>query len=414
MTKPKKNISFALLLGIFFISDLGFCYADTTSQLADLKKQIEILQKQAEQYKNQITANQKQTQTLNREISILENKIKKLETGIVLTEKQIEVAEIEITNLNKNILTNENEIQESQKSISYLIQELNNYDNKSITFLILENNELSDFLDNVQYIENLQSQLGSKLKDLKSIKQQLENDYQLAEAQKMNLENLFRTQQYQQNSFEATKVSKSNLLQTTKGQEKKYQQLLSDVEKREAEFFAELQKLETAAVKEGVFIVRVTATNVPKKGTNIFTLPEEDPIITQGYGMTSYAKKGAYNGSPHNGVDMTSGYGSSIRPIGAGTVLAYGTNNGWGNWVAIQHDNNMVSLYGHMKTPTIIPAGQKVDTNTVIGYEGSTGNSTGSHLHLSLYKDFFTYISAKEKKIYFNYFDGTLNPFDYM
>jgi len=81
--------------------------------------------------------------------------------------------------------------------------------------------------------------------------------------------------------------------------------------------------------------------------------------------------------------------------------------------VAVKHDNNFVSVYAHMKIPTPLAVGTRVDNNTIIGYEGSTGNSTGSHLHLSLYRDFFTFTNPKNGSLNFNYIDGTVDPQDY-
>ena len=130
--------------------------------------------------------------------------------------------------------------------------------------------------------------------------------------------------------------------------------------------------------------------------------------------MTTYARRGAYGGAPHNGVDMAGGYGTAIRSIGDGTILASGFNNGFGNWVSVRHANNLVSVYAHMQSPSGIANTTPVKTGGIIGYEGSTGNSTGSHLHMSLYRDFFTFINEKTGQLNFNYFDGSVNPLDYL
>ena len=110
---------------------------------------------------------------------------------------------------------------------------------------------------------------------------------------------------------------------------------------------------------------------------------------------------------------MASGYGSLIRAIGDGEIIANGANSGWGNWIAVKHPPiNLVSVYGHMSALSPLKVGTQVKAGDIIGYEGATGNATGSHLHLSLYKDFFTYMKGTE--LYFNYFDGSVNPDDYM
>mgnify|MGYP001613961390 FL=1 len=111
---------------------------------------------------------------------------------------------------------------------------------------------------------------------------------------------------------------------------------------------------------------------------------------------------------------MTSGFGTPIKAIGDGEVIANGTNDGWGHWVAVKHPPyNLVSIYGHLSAFEFVRVGTQVKTGDIIGYEGSTGFSTGSHVHLSIYKEFFTYINEKNDQLYFNY-DNTVDPRDYL
>jgi murein DD-endopeptidase MepM/ murein hydrolase activator NlpD len=199
-----------------------------------------------------------------------------------------------------------------------------------------------------------------------------------------------------------------------KGTKATYQKQLTQVEAKKAEFFKELRELELKIISGGLYVVHITATSVPKKGTKLFTWPETGYRLTQSYGYTTYSRRGAYGGAPHNGIDMAAGFGSEIKAIGAGKIVANGLNDGWGNWIAIQHENNMVSVYAHMSSLAPLKVGALVTQGQTIGYEGRTGNATGSHLHLSLYRDFFTYINDKKNQLYFNYFEGSLNPTDYM
>jgi murein DD-endopeptidase MepM/ murein hydrolase activator NlpD len=254
----------------------------------------------------------------------------------------------------------------------------------------------------------------SLLVELKIQKESLEKDKQQLDIKKSELEILNSKQINQKGVLSGSKTSKNNLLVQTRGQEAKYQQLLNEVEKKKAQFFSELQQFEAEALKTGAFIVHVIADSIPPKGTKIFRWPYDDYYTTKGYGNNAYARRGAYGGAPHNGVDIVAGVGSALRPISSGAILASGFNNGFGNWVAVRHERNLVSIYAHMRSPSGLANGTSVSVDSIIGYEGSTGNSTGSHLHLSLYRDFFTYINDKNGQLYFNYFDGTLNPLDYL
>ena len=94
-----------------------------------------------------------------------------------------------------------------------------------------------------------------------------------------------------------------------------------------------------------------------------------------------------YNGNDHFGMDMTwSGIaGTSISAVKAGTVVRSGWHDSWGYHVKIDHGNNLATLYAHMQTSPSVANGAKVSQGQVIGKVGSTGYSTGPHLHFEVY-----------------------------
>lgn len=90
--------------------------------------------------------------------------------------------------------------------------------------------------------------------------------------------------------------------------------------------------------------------------------------------------------SYHNGLDMACPKGTPIYATAAGTVITAGYTNVYGNYVIIKHTSGYKSLYGHMSVINV-SAGQYVDQGTIIGKVGSTGQSTGPHLHFTIYKN---------------------------
>ena len=82
----------------------------------------------------------------------------------------------------------------------------------------------------------------------------------------------------------------------------------------------------------------------------------------------------------HSGVDIGASYGATIVAADGGTIITAGTVSGYGNCVVINHGNGITTLYGHMSS-IAVRVGQKVSKGQTIGYVGSTGNSTGPHLH---------------------------------
>jgi murein DD-endopeptidase MepM/ murein hydrolase activator NlpD len=90
-------------------------------------------------------------------------------------------------------------------------------------------------------------------------------------------------------------------------------------------------------------------------------------------------------GRLHAGVDLAAADGTRIRAAGAGTVTLAGVEAGYGNAVLIDHHNGYLTHYGHMSALTV-KVGQQVAVGEQIGNEGSTGHSTGPHLHFEVHK----------------------------
>ncbi|MEY8498734.1 glucosaminidase domain-containing protein [Enterococcus avium] len=95
---------------------------------------------------------------------------------------------------------------------------------------------------------------------------------------------------------------------------------------------------------------------------------------------------GPRGGEFHRGLDMAAAQGEPIHATKSGKVIKAEHHYSWGNYVVIKHDDGTTALYAHQQN-YIVKAGDIVSQGRVIGYVGSTGNSTGSHLHFEVCKD---------------------------
>ena len=100
--------------------------------------------------------------------------------------------------------------------------------------------------------------------------------------------------------------------------------------------------------------------------------------VTSRFGTVSSVRA-----SSHTGLDISTSRGTGIRPIANGTVVFASYKGSYGNLVIIDHGNGVQSYYAHCNA-IYVSNGQAVDTNSVIAAVGSTGNSTGPHLHLEI------------------------------
>jgi murein DD-endopeptidase MepM/ murein hydrolase activator NlpD len=103
--------------------------------------------------------------------------------------------------------------------------------------------------------------------------------------------------------------------------------------------------------------------------------------ISSGFGPRIHPVYG--NARQHNGLDMAGSAGDPITACRAGTVVIAGAQGGYGNAVVIDHGGGMATLYAH-QSRLAVQVGQQVDAGAVIGFVGSTGLSTGPHLHFEV------------------------------
>ncbi len=111
-------------------------------------------------------------------------------------------------------------------------------------------------------------------------------------------------------------------------------------------------------------------------------LPVSGPI-TSGVGMRIDPIDGVWR--HHNGIDIAVAEGTPVKAIGDGTVIFAGLRSGYGLTVLLEHDNGMITLYAH-NSRIVVTAGQSVKKGETISLAGSTGRSTGPHVHFEAWQ----------------------------
>ncbi|WP_373544340.1 M23 family metallopeptidase [Chamaesiphon sp.] len=136
-------------------------------------------------------------------------------------------------------------------------------------------------------------------------------------------------------------------------------------------------------VRTGAGIVPVFkptfATNNLNQASSNFIYPLMNPArVTSRFGWRTHPLSGTRRF--HSGIDIGAPTGTPVVATGTGTVISAGWNGGYGKAIIIQHNDVQQTLYGHLSQISVQP-GQVIEQGTVIGLVGSTGNSTGPHLH---------------------------------
>jgi len=109
-----------------------------------------------------------------------------------------------------------------------------------------------------------------------------------------------------------------------------------------------------------------------------------DGVVTSRFGRRHDPFHGKH--SFHKGLDIAAPSGTPIQPVRPGTVVSAGRRGGYGNVVVLDHGDGTTSMYAHCKALKVQP-GQRVELGEVIATVGSTGRSTGPHLHLEIHRN---------------------------
>jgi murein DD-endopeptidase MepM/ murein hydrolase activator NlpD len=410
-----KIFRFFIVILIFAFSILNLAIAAAPQELKESinqksKELLEISEKIKENQKN-LEEIQDKGQTLKQEIGKIDSNVKQVNLGVRSSEVAIEKINLEVNYLKYDISDAEKSIIFKKEAIAKTLQEFQKKDGESLLVVILKNKSLAESVFEVQNLTDLSAGLSSEIKDLMNAKIELNdklketnNKKQAIEIEKENLKN-------KKIILSHLKDDKQNLLKQTKNQEKIYQKIVDDLEKKQAEIAAEIEKLDEE------LRLKIDPSALPAKRPGVLAMPVSGPM-SQGYGATNFARSGGYRGKWHNGVDFAAPVGTPVFAAEKGKVAAVGNQDNYcyrgayGKFVVIEHENNLTTLYAHLSLQTV-KGGAQVERGELIGYIGRTGYATGPHLHFTVYAG-QTFKMGPSRVCGPMPFGGDLNPLDYL
>ena len=331
-----------------------------------IKSQIAALEKANAPYEEQRAAILKQISATQREIDLYQAKIEALESDISKLEKTIAQTELD---LKKAIRAFKQRLVSLYTSggIYNGLELLGGSDDVAASLARLELMEsvskkdseaMQAMLDAIDALETQTAQLAVQKEDLAS-------SQDIINQKKADL-----TAQYQK--VNAIVVSNDSAIAALEKKERDYARMEKDIAA------AIEKKRQEEAAGSGTSVTGTGQLAWPVPG--FYTLSEA-------YGPRICPIHGREN---HGGIDISSSgiYGAKIVAADSGTVLLSSWYGGYGNCVMLDHGNGYVTLYAHMKAPSPLSVGATVTKGqTVVGYVGSTGNSTGPHLHFEIRKN---------------------------
>lgn len=374
----------AVLISILMVTILGnilVSFAATSS--ADLEKErkaneskINEAKDEQNEVRTKMTAIQKEVEELNGKIASYENEIDDLTSQIDETSANIDTMTQELTQKEK-------ELEEKEELLKKRLVASYKAGSTSYLDVLLSSGSLTNFLSNYYLIEQLAESDQKLIDTITTTKNQVAEAKTQLEENKKSLEDARELQENKKNALAVNKSEKNEKVAQLSDEDKKLQQQIEDMQSQDSAIRAAIKKAQAAEANKN---------NGNKNNGNNSSSPSSNPGGFIYPVPSAYAKitTGLYysNGSYHGGVDFGSGgiAGQPVYAVKSGKViLALALTTSYGNYVVIDHHDGTYTLYAHGQAGSIcVSPGQSVSQGQQIMKVGSTGNSTGAHLHFEV------------------------------
>lgn len=374
----------AIILVLSLVSALVPLGASAASQ-----SEIDALEAKRDQLKEQQAAQQETISDLqSQQASVLEQK-EALDAENELAQQEIDVVEEQIAAYDGLIEEKTAELdaakaeeEEQNQRFRARVRELEENGKVSYIAILFEATSLSDLLSRIDMIGEIIAYDKKVEDDLIAAREKVEEAKAELEDARSEQESKRDELQAEKDALQAKIDEAAALIADLESDIEAYKEAYNEAQAAQESVqaqidqqVAELRKQEEAAKQQDSSYDAGTAAGA--SGTMMWPCPSCHTITSEfGWRYHPVYQTNKY----HSGVDIGASYGATVVAADGGTVITAGTVSGYGNCVVINHGNGLTTLYGHMSS-IAVSVGQKVSKGQTVGYVGSTGVSTGPHLH---------------------------------
>ena len=384
--------------------------------IAEIEGEKDILDDELSKLKREIDQRNGVIDEYQRNIDEHQKNIDEKNSLIYSVSKEIENTELKIQDLNTKIQQNEEELDRLEKLLAERIREIYKYANNNslgldllFTMVFDMNKDLQEVMDTLHSVSKITEndrrlieEVKQKRDDIKRDRENLEREIQSLDLYRKDLENQIQEVEVLKAELVSKKEELEAELQKVKDLEYEYQTkydaLDESVKQKREELIRIQQDNEQLERQLSEYLTSINNSGIVGGSNGVspsgYLRPSTGPI-TSNYGWRTHPVRGSK--SMHTGVDFGGKTGDTIIASRAGEVAFAGWyNNVYGNVVILNHGGGYQTFYAHMSRVSV-SKGQVVDQGQRVGFMGSTGLSTGSHLHFEVRKD-----------------GSSLNPFNFL
>lgn len=335
------------------------------SQLDGLQRELERLEKEMEELLGRLNSTKKQEGQVLADLGQIENQLQRTQARLRALEDEIAYLQSLIRKAEIELADAEERLAERQEYLGQRIRAV--YETGTVGYLqvLLGSTSFSDFLNRFDLLRQLMAKDRELMIEVREERQQIAERKADLEQKRLQAVNLRDQASVQKASIEYQQSVKERYLAAVREDRKLYERALDELEETSRKLEEEIRKLAPWGVRP--------------KGP--LAWPTSCTRITSYYGMRYHPILRTYR--QHTGIDIGAPMGARINSAEWGIVRQAGWNGGYGNTIMIDHGGGLWTLYAHLSSIRV-SVGQTVARGELIGLVGSTGLSTGPHLHFEV------------------------------
>lgn len=368
MKTNKRGLAITIVI-LFLVGIILPVYAD---ELSDKQRLLDDINNQINQQKNKVSNAKKKEKTIL-------GQIQSLDKNISSANQEINKIDDRLGFLNSNIKATEGDIDQIQKDLAEQTEILSQRlvfayeEGSNISYLevLLASSDIQDFLTRYDYLSSIVNSDANMIEQIDRKKKELNVKKNELEIQKNDQEKLKGDQQDKKEELDYNKDQKKELLDSVVKEKRAYEQALNELEESSNQLETMIRNLQGGESSQQL-------------GTGAYTWPLTNyHQIASGSGFGMRYHPILKTRRMHTGIDIPAPGGTPILAADAGTVIYSGWMSGYGQVIVINHGNQISTLYGH-QSALLVSKGATVKKGQTIGRVGSTGMSTGNHLHFEV------------------------------
>lgn len=380
--------AFLAAITVFTSLSHGAQAATSTSQIkdeiTDLKVENAQIQAQIESVRTQYNANASEIQALVDKKNAVDQEISLLHSQIININEQLRVYGQMIADAQERLEDSNQRLKELNQQYKERIRAMEEEGEITYWQVIFESSSFTDFLDRMNIVDEIAAADTQRLLDLQVASANVEENQRILTEEMLDLQDTREQLSESEEILKKKRTESDDILRDLIAKQSEFQVLLDESEALQNELMNEIaqkqKELQAAQYKEELVKMALKGQNPPSNATWIE--PVSGYTISSPFGNRKSPTAGA--STYHRGVDMACPSGTPIYATRAGTVtVASYQAGGAGYYVSINHGDGFASIYMHM-TRYVVSKGQSVTQGQLIGYVGSTGISTGPHLHFGV------------------------------